>query len=117
MGSWLWIQQGVQFSGYSKRPRTLNTTRGSVLWIQPEVLALDTARGSPLWIQQVVLDLDTAIGLQYSGSGSGYIRGPGDSKGFNTPDTAKASVLWIQPEVLALDPTMDSGFINLGSIS
>ncbi len=59
--------------------------------MQPGVLALDTTRGPVLWIQPEV---------QYSGY----------SKGFST-------LLWIQPGVLALDPTMDSGFINLGSIS
>ena len=96
---WLWIQEGVQYFGYRKGPSTVDTARGSVLWILLGILALDTARKCPsLWIKPVVRDVDTA-----RGSGSGY------SKRFSTLDTAIGSVIEIQPGVLILDTAIGSG--------
>ncbi len=79
---------------------TVNTARGSVLWILLGILALDTARKYPtLWIKPVVRDVDTAT----RGSGSGY------SKRFSTLDTAIGSVIKTQPGVLILDTAIGSG--------
>jgi hypothetical protein len=94
------IARGSGF-GYTKVSSTEDTVRGSVLWIQPGILALNAVRGSVLycrnsmgswlWIRKV-LALDTARGpvlwIQQGAQYCGY---------------SKGSVLWILLGILALD--------------